>query len=47
MDWDSRRVETAIRRMSTRVRFCVSGELRTLVLTAMWQYFAVLGSKLT
>ena len=34
MDWDPRRIESAVRRMMERQRFSVSGELRALVITA-------------
>ena len=38
MDWDPRRIESAVRRMNERQRFSVSGELRALVITALWEY---------
>ena len=38
MEIDPRRIESAVRRMNERQRFSVSGELRALVITALWEY---------
>ena len=38
MDFDPRRIENAVQRMLDRPRFSVSGELRQIVITALWQY---------
>lgn len=38
MDWERARIESAVRKMLERDRFRVSGELRMVVLTALWEY---------